>query len=257
MIYDGNKRIIEWSADGHPLHEITLKSDGYIIMVFFQNDYYWAEERTIEHDNIELTKIVAFDREGDRLKDYNVFANEINGGISYRPAPIIRRSGGFTTYYNNFNTNLYKIESDSIIPLINVDFGKYSQTCDKINDMRARQAETTNTAELLDIISGDDELFLLMRKGKSLHCAIIGSEGCCRVSCPISDPRAGGGIPLWKNTNINFWPQLSKDKKLFALLEIPTDSSDCKSIIDHALNPEISLTDDSNPCVIIAAKQTD
>ena len=135
-----------------------------------------------------------------------------------------------------------------------MDFGKYAQTSDRINDMAARKAEAAETAEILDFILCEDELFLLMRKGNSLFCSAIDASGICKVSCPISDPRKGGGIAICKDLDINFWPQFSRGKKLFALHEIQPDADSYNWIVDHVVNQDIALADDANPCVIIATK---
>lgn len=254
LIYDGNKRIIEWSSDGQPIREVALKSDGYIIKVLFQNGHYWAEERTNSNDNTERTSIVLFDGDGNRQEEYPICTNKLRCDISYRPAPIVRKTGETIHYYNNYNTTLYKCDTDSVNELMTMNFGKYAQTGDRINDMASRKAEAAETAETLDFILCEDDLFLLMRKGNSLFCSVIDASGSCKVSCPISDPRKGGGIALCKDLDINFWPQSSRGKKLFALHEIHPDSESYLWVVDHVVNREIALTDDANPCVIIATK---
>ena len=254
ILYDGHKKIIEWSADGRPIKEVFLTSDQRIIKALYLNDNYWTEERINSKDNTEISQIVLFDGEGNRLREYPVYSNKLNGSISYSPAPIVRNTENGILYYNNYNNTLYQSNIDSTIELMNLNFGNYAQSADKINDMSYRRDTAETSAEILDIIFCDNEMWLLLRKGNSLWGVIIDEEGLCRVSTPIDDPRQGGGISLSENNEVNFWPMCSLGDKLFGLADLMPDSESYDWLMGHVGNPDMQVPANPNPCVIIATK---
>ncbi|MCM1110720.1 MAG: 6-bladed beta-propeller [Clostridium sp.] len=252
-IYDGSYRILVRSYENKPVKELRLNSNGYISAAYSLPDGYWAEIRDAKNDTITYN-IVWFDASGQVQKSVNLASFINKDAASYFTAPIVKQlSDNRYFYYDAFSSTGYAISDRGIEKIANVNYGKFRPETEKLNDMSYREANRNNFCELLDFSFSDDEILLLVVNGKTFRGVIIDSEsGSLTFSHNIDNPRRKGGIKIWDNQNLRFWPSCTKNNIKYGLVD--ASEIDDEILRDNDIELNYSITE-PNPCLITIEKR--
>ena len=250
-IFDGNKRIIVWTCDGQPVKEILLNSENSISALKYLQNIYIAEERIFKENKANIC-ISFIDSLGNEQRREEVFSPRSTEEWTYFPVPIIQQNRNELLYFSPFSNSLASITKDSITEKYRFNLGKYTPDANKINDADYRIQTGKGLTEVLDIIDGDGQIFILAHKGMTLFAIIIDkSTGENILSSTITDPRRGGGIALTDDSNIRLWPHYEQQNSIYSIIDI-NDMSD-KEIewINSFNNLHFRTDNQANPCILI------
>ncbi len=251
FIYDGNKKMIVWDKNGNPIDEVTLEIGGHLPCIFNLENEFIGIGQTYD-EKAGGTSILRFDGSGICMDRRIVSKAGCQASPSYFTMPLLRENVAGFCYYNPYNSNFQNISKEKIEDFFFLDFGKYAQDNEKMQDMDYRSANADGIVELWDFIVCDDICFLLFRRGKDLFAASVNLiDGGILFSSSIENPRKGGGIPLFdEEYGITIWPHYEKEGVLFSLCDIGGLSDKELNQWSTRTEGEQGISDNSNPCLV-------